>query len=88
VAVGCAVFGFLFGVWIARRVRGRFVLHGALLGIAATVLYLAIASIPPGSIPATIALYGPFLFYLNNALRIGAAMAGAAYGARRVRERA
>jgi hypothetical protein len=58
-------------------------LHGVLVGIGATVLYLGISSIPPGSISATIAAYGPFLFYLNNVLRIGGATAGAVYHGRK-----
>src|SRR5690242_13585237 len=50
VPVGCLAFGFLFGMWIGRRVRSRHALHGLLLGVAAFAIYLAVCSIPPNTI--------------------------------------
>jgi len=58
-------------------------LHGALTGIVATAIYLGICSIPPTTIPAVVAAYGPFWFFLANGLRIVGASLGAASRARR-----
>ena len=33
---------FLGGLWIARKIESRFILHGALVGILANVLYLSL----------------------------------------------
>jgi hypothetical protein len=84
VPIGCFVFGFLFGMWVARKLRSGFILHGALMGILATLLYLGLCATQPGSIPAVVAVYGLFLFLLSNGLRIAGCIAGAfAQGRRR-----
>src|SRR6266850_4086435 len=31
---------FLFGMWVGRRIESRFVLHGMLVGVAATLVYI------------------------------------------------
>ena len=82
VAAACFVVGALVGWWVARPLLSQFVLHGALTGIVATAIYLAICSIPPTTIPAVFAAYGPFWFLLANGLRIVGASLGAAYNAR------
>ena len=33
---------FLFALWVARRVDSRFVLHGILVGLVATLIYVAL----------------------------------------------
>ena len=78
VAVACFVVGALAGRWVARPLSSQLTLHGALTGIAATAIYLAICSIPPTTIPAVVAAYGPFWFFLANGLRIVGASLGAA----------
>ena len=83
VAVACFVIGGLFGAWVARPLSSRFGLHGALTGIVATAIYLAICSIPPTTIAAVMAAYGPFWFFLANGLRIAGSTLGAAYRGRR-----
>ena len=83
VTVACFVAGALFGWWVARPLSSQFVLHGALTGIVATAIYLAICSIPPTTIAAVVAAYGPFWFVLANGLRIAGSTAGAAYQGRR-----
>ena len=83
VVVACLVLGGLGGMWVARPLSSGFVLHGALTGIAATAIYLAICSIPPNSIAAVAAAYGPVWFVLANGLRIGGCAAGAALQGRR-----
>mgnify|MGYP003576681610 CR=1 FL=1 len=82
VTVACFGFGALFGWWMARPLPSRFVLHGALTGAAATAIYLAICSIPPNTVAAVLAAYGPFWFLLANGARIGGAVLGAAYRGR------
>jgi hypothetical protein len=42
VPVGCIVFGFLSGMWAVRPLRSGFLLHGFLLGILATILYMGL----------------------------------------------
>jgi hypothetical protein len=78
VTVACFVIGAFFGWWVARPIPSRFVLHGALTGIIATAIYLGICSIPPTTIAAVVAGYGPFWFFLANGLRIIGASLGAA----------
>lgn len=83
-AVGCAVLGFLFGLWGAAKSSSRFALHGLLVGIVATVLYIGGCSLAPGGLPGVIAAYSPALFALFNVLRILGCWAGGIYhGVRR-----
>jgi hypothetical protein len=82
VPIGCFVFGFLFGMWVARKLRSGFVLHGTLMGILATLLYLGLCATQPGSIPAAVSAYGLFPFLLANGLRIAGCMAGAFFQGR------
>lgn len=83
VTVACFVAGALIGWWVARPLSSQFVLHGALTGIVATAIYLGICSIPPTTIAAVVAGYGPFWFFLANGLRIAGAALGAAFQGRR-----
>jgi hypothetical protein len=83
VAAGCFLAGVLFGMWVARPLSSQFALHGLLTGVGATLLYLGICSIPPTTIVAVIAGYGPFWFFLSNGLRIVGATMGAVFRGRR-----
>ena len=83
VTVACFVAGALGGWWVARPLSSQVVLHGALTGVVATAIYLAICSIPPTTIAAVVAGYGPFWFFLANGLRIAGASLGAAVQGRR-----
>src|SRR5262245_16905964 len=47
VPAACVVFPFLWGMWLARGVSSQHAMHGLWLGVVATVIYLAICSIPP-----------------------------------------
>jgi hypothetical protein len=79
------VVGFPFGMWVARNLRSGFVLHGMLLGVAATVLYFGLILGTSGSIAPVVEMYGAVLFFLANALKILGCVAGAyAAGRRRV----
>ena len=83
IAAAALVSGGLFGAWVARPLKSGFVLHGALTGVVATAIYLGLSSIPPNTIPAVVAAYGPFWFFTANGLRIVGSVAGAAYMGRR-----
>lgn len=79
VALACFAAGALFGWWVARPLSSKLALHGALTGIVATAIYLGICSIPPTTIPAVIAAYGPFWFFTANGLRVAGAILGAVF---------
>ena len=76
IVLGVFVFGFAITWWLVRKVRARHVLHGALIGVIATVLYLLLCMTQPGGISSVVALYGPVLFVLANLLRILGCAAG------------
>jgi hypothetical protein len=79
------VTGFLSGWWIARKVVSLFVLHGILVGIVATLIYLGLVFSQSGSLMPVIEMYGPFLFFASNAARLLGCAAGAYTGSRRRR---
>src|SRR5438105_10072522 len=43
ILMASAVMPFIFAVWVGRGIRSRFVLHGALVGFVAALIYLGIA---------------------------------------------
>jgi len=85
VPVGCLVFGYITGMVVVRPLASRFLLHGALTGIFATVLYLALSALQPGSLRAVAAGYGFALFYATQVLRIAGCMIGAFVHRKRAR---
>ena len=81
----CFVVAFPFGMWAVKKAESGFVLHGVLVGVIATLMYLGLVLQQLGSLAPVIALYGPFLFFLANALKILGCVTGAyAAGRRRV----
>jgi hypothetical protein len=78
----CFAVGVFSGWWVARPLSSQRALHGALTGIVATAIYLGICSIPPTTIAAVFAGYGPFWFFAANGLRIAGAALGAMKGGR------
>src|SRR5260370_31649876 len=38
---------FLFAFWVGRRLESRFILHGMLVGVVATLLYVGLTLAPP-----------------------------------------
>jgi hypothetical protein len=84
VVVGCFVFGFVISWWMVRKVRGRHVLHATLIGVLATAIYLLLGVAQPGGIAPVVAIYGPILFFLGNALRILGCAAGGYAGRTRM----
>lgn len=83
VPIGCFVFGALAGMWPLRRLQSGFILHGALIGIVATLIYLGLCAMAPGGILAAAAAYGPAMFVFVNLLRIAGCLAGSYAASRR-----
>ena len=82
VPVACLVAGYAMSALLLRRTTTRRRLHGALLGVTATLLYLAVCAMQPGGVPAVIAGYGALLFWATQALRIAGCVLGASHGLR------
>jgi len=76
------IVAFPFGMWVARKPLAGFVLHGAMVGVVATLIYFAIVIAQLGSLKPAIEAYGPVSFFLANALKILGCMAGAYAGGR------
>lgn len=82
VPVGCFLAGCAIAAWMLRTVLSRRALHGALLGVVATLIYLAICAAQPGGVSAVIQGYGLLLFWASQALRIAGCVFGAVLGGR------
>jgi hypothetical protein len=82
VPIGVFVFGYLVSWWILRKVPSALMLHGALIGIAATAMYLGLVFAQPGGFAAAIGTYGVPLFWFSQAMRIAGCVAGAARNSR------
>jgi hypothetical protein len=83
VPIGCFGFGALFGWWMGRRILSHHAMHGVLLGVIACVIYVAVCSIPPNTIAAVVAGYGPVRFWLFNGLRVAGCVVGTVASRRR-----
>jgi membrane protease YdiL (CAAX protease family) len=64
---------FLFALWVARKVDSRFVLHGILVGVVATLIYVGLTRGQPE----------PWAYILAHALKIMGGAAGGLVAARR-----
>ena len=76
IGVGCFVAAFAVALWLCRGVVEHGPLHGLLMGLVATVLYLALTA-GSGQWSAALAIYGSATFAIVNGLRIvGGALGG------------
>ena len=64
---------FLFALWVGRQVESRFVLHGILVGVVATLLYVGL----------TLGRPEPLAYLVAHALKILGGAAGAFVAGRR-----
>jgi hypothetical protein len=71
--LGSLVACFLFALWVARRVDSRFVLHGILVGLVATLIYVALTRGRPE----------PVAYLVAHGLKIIGGAAGGFVAARR-----
>ena len=70
------IFGFLVAWWILQKVPQRRVLHGALIGILATAIYLLLSLANPDGLSSVVAMYGVPMFIIGNGLRIVGCIVG------------
>jgi hypothetical protein len=64
---------FVFALWVGRKIESRFVVHGLLVGVVATALYVGL----------TLARPEPFAYLVAHALKILGGAAGGAVAGRR-----
>jgi hypothetical protein len=77
VPIGCLVFGFVITFLFTKGIKSRAVLHGFLIGVLATIIYVGLVVGSPDGMSTAMSVYGPFLFLFYNALRIvGTVLAG------------
>ena len=72
--IGSPVTTFLLAWWVGRHIESRFALHGALVGVTASLIYVAI----------TLAQPEPFIYIVAHGLKILGGAAGGAVAGRRV----
>jgi hypothetical protein len=75
IGLGCFIVAFLVTLWFGRRIDNRLVLHGFLIGLAATLLYVGLVA-GAGQMSAALAAYGPATFVLLNGVRVLGAVLG------------
>src|SRR5690348_101945 len=76
IGISCFGVAFLVAAWLGKGVTNRVVLHGVLIGVVATLLYVGLV-VGGGQLSTALAAYGPTTFVVLNGLRIlGAALGG------------
>ena len=73
ILIASAVMPFVLAMWVGKAVDSRFVLHGALVGLVAALIYTALVWGQPQ----------PLLYKIAHGLKIVGGMAGGAVMARR-----
>jgi hypothetical protein len=66
IPIASAVMPFLLAIWVGRRVKSFFVLHGALVGAVAALVYIGLAWGQPQ----------PLLYQISHSLKIAGGLAG------------
>ena len=77
VPVAAIATAFLVALWVARPLESRFVLHGALAALVASLIYIALTASMGASVP--------WLFWASHGLRLLAGIAGGMFAERRAR---
>jgi len=75
IGVGAFAAAFVIVLWLGRGVQSQVVLHGFLMGLAATLLYLGVVA-GSGQMSSALTGYGPATFVIVNALRLVGAVCG------------
>ena len=73
ILIASALMPFVFAIWVGRRIESRFVLHGALVGLVAALIYTGLA-------------WGqtqPLLYKISHGFKILGGMTGGMMAARR-----
>ena len=84
IGVGCFAAAFLIVLWLGRGIESHLVLHGFLMGLVATSIYVGLVA-GSGQMSTALAAYGLATFVTLNAVRVvGAVLGGVACERRRV----
>ena len=75
VLIASAVMPFLLAIWVGRRIESRFVLHGALVGLVAALIYTGLAWGQPQRL----------LYRISHGLKVAGGAVGGVVAARRKR---
>jgi len=73
ILIASAVLPFIFAVWVGRHIDSRFVLHGALVGVVAFLIYMGLARSQPQ----------PLLYKIAHGLKLVWGVAGGVVASRR-----
>jgi uncharacterized membrane protein HdeD (DUF308 family) len=73
ILIASAVMPLIFAVWVGKRVEASFVLHGALVGLVAALIYLGLAWGQPQ----------PLLYKIAHGLKVVGGAAGGVVASRR-----
>jgi hypothetical protein len=73
ILIASAVMPFIFAVWVGKHIESRFVLHGAVVGLVAALIYIAISWGQPQ----------PLLYKISHAFKVVGGVAGGIVAARR-----
>jgi hypothetical protein len=73
ILIASAVMPFIFAVWVGKRIEALFVLHGALVGLVAALIYLGLAWGQPQ----------PLLYKIAHGLKVVGGAAGGVVASRR-----
>ena len=82
IGIGCFGAAFLIVLWLTRGIESHLVLHGFLMGLVATLLYVGLVA-GSGQMSSALAAYGPATFVIVNGLRLLGALLGGVAGERR-----
>jgi len=82
IGIGCFAAAFLIVLWLGRGIQSHLVLHGFLMGLVATLLYVGLVA-GSGQMSTALAAYGPATFVILNAVRLVGATVGGVAGERR-----
>ena len=72
ILVASAVMPFIFAVWVGRHIESRFVVHGALVGLVAALIYIGLAWGQPQ----------PLLYKVAHGLKVVGGVAGGVVASR------
>ena len=75
ILIASAMMPFIFAVWVGRRIESRFMLHGALVGVVAALIYMGLAWGQPQ----------PLLYKIAHVLKVVGGVAGGVVASRRKR---
>lgn len=75
IGIGCFAAAFLLVLWLCRGIQHHLVLHGFLMGLVATLIYLGLVA-GSGQMSTALAAYGPATFVIVNAARLAGGVLG------------